>query len=91
MTKSLQGPLFADTNEPEKGILPHNETAATDSASQIGVPSASDERSNKPAVLPFSRAKAIALVITLTGAAFVNVCYKQRRYLIAHYTHHLST
>ncbi|TQV92251.1 hypothetical protein V2A60_004538 [Cordyceps javanica] len=51
--------------------------ADTDAASRTCVSSAGDESHDKLEEMPLSRAKAIALVITLTGAAFINTLSAQ--------------
>ncbi len=67
----------ADTDKNSCTWYEHEETASQTCESSVG--------DDKPEVLPpLSRGKAIALVITLTGAAFINVSERSDCFRLDH-------
>lgn len=57
----------------EKRVVASHHDSDSDTASQTAVSNSSGTECHKTDPLPMSASKAVALVITLTGAAFINV------------------
>lgn len=68
---------------PEKGVEAiRREPTSEESSLSIVIEAAEEVEPYEPPTLPFSKVRCIALVLTVTGASFINVSYQAGPHMV---------